>query len=434
MRERVNDKVEDHIQIGKWLFEAFGWEFPEKEWATEGGWGLDFLPIGVAKELRGMSQDPIMTDPANWPLLPNKREDLIAAWQLLKKLTDLNHQSRFFEILHGDPGINHLFRTQLRQMKKVEEQRFKPKPKSERMRYDCYEQRVILTGDALAQLKTLPDESVQSIITSVPYYKVRDYGVEGQIGLEDHWRDYIRKLVEVFHEARRVLKSTGTMWLNIDDCYGRGTMGRRDAKSPGASYHNKPGSTYGGKVTSVNRHPPNGQGKNLLLIPQRLIIALQEDNWIVRQDIIWHKTGTPEPVKDRPARKHEYIYLLTKSPKYYYDHNAAKVLSKDTGKMVELGTDWYIPIEADPNSHFATFPFTLVERCMRPTTRVGDTILDPFGGTHTTGVVATYHGRHYIGIELNPKYSAMMDDKFQFYAYKQGSANSKASVDGAFEE
>jgi len=258
----------------------------------------------------------------------------------------------------------------------------------------------IYQGDCLEVLPTLPAGIVQTCVTSPPYYGLRDYGVDGQIGLEQTPDEYIARLVAVFREVRRVLKDDGTLWLNLGDSYG---------------------------------------GKDLLMIPARVALALQADGWYLRSEIIWHKPNPmPESVKDRPTKAHEMIYLLAKSAKYYYDADAVrephvstperyareKERYKERGKYLAVtqgGKDTVFSNELNPlgrnrrdvwtvatrpykGAHFATFPPALIEPCILAGSAAGDTVLDPFNGSGTTGAVAVTHGRDYIGIELNAEY------------------------------
>jgi site-specific DNA-methyltransferase (adenine-specific) len=252
---------------------------------------------------------------------------------------------------------------------------------------------VIFQGDALQVLQRLPGESVQCVVTSPPYFGLRDYGIAGQIGLEPTLSQYIGRLVAVFSEARRVLKSDGTCWLNIGDGYTSGDRGWRapDKKNPA-------------RAMSVRPDTPEGlKPKDLLGVPWRLAFALQEDGWYLRSDIIWNKPNSmPESVKDRPTRSHEYVFLLSKSEKYHYDFEALK--EHNGNGQRNRRTVWNINTEAFPGAHFATFPPALVEPCILGGSREGDYVLDPFFGSGTVGVVCALHNRRWIGIELHPDY------------------------------
>lgn len=253
----------------------------------------------------------------------------------------------------------------------------------------------ILQGDAYHVLARLPDESVQCVVTSPPYWGLRDYEFEGQIGLEPTLPQFINRLVLVFHEVRRVLKPDGTLWLNIGDGYTSGNRGWRapDRKNP---------------ARAMTIRPPTPEGlkpKDLLGIPWRLAFALQDDGWYLRADVIWNKPNTmPESVKDRPTRCHEYVFMLTKSDRYYYDYEAVMEDNGINGAPRNKRTVWDINTTPFRDAHFATFPQTLVEPCLLASSRKGDFVLDPFFGTGTVGVVCERLGRKYIGIELHEKY------------------------------
>lgn len=310
---------------------------------------------------------------------------------------------------------------------------------------------MIILGDALEKLKTLKDKSVQCCVTSPPYWGLRNYGVAGQLGLEKTPEEYVEKLVVIFREVHRVLKDDGTLWLNLGDTYAQTKYGdkRTDfSKSP------KQATNTG----SVN-FSANLSAKNLIGIPWRVAFALQKDGWILRQDIIWHKPNPmPESVTDRCTRSHEYIFMLTKEKKYFYNADAVKEESifgelsaaekikspykqnlhkmnlsekkdKQRGhsrrhagfndrwdKMTKeeqctglknKRSVWTVSTKPYSQAHFATFPHDLIEPCVLAVSKESDTILDPFFGSGTTGLVAKRFGRKYIGIELNPEYIKM---------------------------
>lgn len=252
----------------------------------------------------------------------------------------------------------------------------------------------ILEGDALSVLARLPDESVQCVITSPPYWGLRDYSIDGQIGHEDTLPQFINRLVGVFAEVRRVLKNDGVLWLNIGDGYTSGNRRYRatDKKNPA-------------RAMTVRPDTPEGlKPKDLIGVPWRLAFALQADGWYLRSDIVWSKPNAmPESVKDRPARSHEYMFLLTKSEKYFYDHEAVKEPAAN-GKLRNRRSVWSINTEPSSWAHFATFPTKLIEPCVLAATNPNDFILDPFFGSGTVGEVCRDLGRRCIGIELNPEY------------------------------
>jgi DNA modification methylase len=264
----------------------------------------------------------------------------------------------------------------------------------------------ILTGDALEQLATLPDGSARCCVTSPPYYGLRDYGHDRQIGLEATPDDYVARMVAVFREVRRVLTDDGTVWINLGDSYGQ---------------------------------------KQLQGMPWRVAFALQSDGWYLRQDIIWHKPNPmPESVTDRCTKAHEYVFLLSKSARYFWDASAMQEASfgrwnaakstlaangeknihlNKTGQRRTAGADtfhrdeertgrnrrsvWTVTTKPYSGAHFAVMPPELVEPCILAGSAPGDTVLDPFTGSGTTGAVALAHGRSFVGTELNPAYVAL---------------------------
>lgn len=252
---------------------------------------------------------------------------------------------------------------------------------------------VIIHGDALTALRRLPSQSVQCIVTSPPYWGLRDYNVEDQIGLEPTLSQFVHRLREVYAEARRVLKDDGVFWLNIGDGY---TSGNRAWRAPDKK----------NQARAMKMRPPTPEGlkpKDLVGIPWRLAFALQEDGWYLRADVIWNKPNAmPESVKDRPTRAHEYLFMLTKSEKYYYDRIAIMDPNGRNRRSV-----WDINTQGVAGAHFATFPANLVAPCIKASTRPSDVVLDPFFGSGTVGLVADQLGRRYIGIELHPEYVAL---------------------------
>lgn len=248
---------------------------------------------------------------------------------------------------------------------------------------------LIIESDAMLALQKIPSESVQCIVTSPPYWGLRDYGIEGQIGLEETLQQYINRLVSVFAEAKRVLKNNGVLWLNIGDGYTSGNRGYRapDKKNPARAMNVRPDTPEGLK------------SKDLLGIPWRLALAMQADGWYLRSDIIWNKPNAmPESVKDRPTRSHEYVFMLTKKEKYYYDYNVIK----ENGRNKR--TVWNIHTAPFAEAHFATFPPALIEPCILASTKENDFVLDPFFGSGTVGVVCQEFKRRFIGVELNDEY------------------------------
>jgi len=257
----------------------------------------------------------------------------------------------------------------------------------------------IFLGDAQILLKSFPANFFRCCVTSPPYWGLRDYGAEGQIGAEEEPASYIQRLVAVFEEVRRILTEDGTLWLNIGDSYTSGNRAYRapDRKNP---------------VRAMTYRAPTPAGlksKDLVGIPWRLAFALQEAGWYLRSDIIWEKPNCmPESVRDRPTRAHEYVFLLTKSPKYYYN---SKNITEPNGR--NRRSVWSIPTEPFLGAHFATFPPKLVEPCILAGSQPGDWVIDPFFGSGTVGAVCEQQRRRYVGIELNPDYVQLAVKRIQ---------------------
>jgi len=252
----------------------------------------------------------------------------------------------------------------------------------------------VIIGDARDILQNLPDKSVQCCITSPPYWGLRDYGVDNQIGSENNIDDYITTLVGVFRELRRILADDGIFWLNIGDSYTSGNRKWRDSDSKNPA-------------RAMSYRPPTPDGlkpKDLIGVPWRLALALQKDGWYLRSDIIWNKPNCqPESVKDRPTRSHEYIFLLSKSENYYFDNEAIQVDGVD-GKKKNRRTVWDINTVPFNGAHFAVFPPELVKICLLSGTKQGQIVIDPFFGSGTVGQVCTLFERKCIGIDVNPAY------------------------------
>ena len=282
---------------------------------------------------------------------------------------------------------------------------------------------------------------VQTCVTSPPYLGLRDYKHEGQIGLEQTPEEYIAAMVEVFRCVRDVLADDGTLWLNIGDSYATGTKAdRQQSINPGVGA-NRPEAQ-----NSVARigNPPGCKTKDLIGIPWMLAFALRADGWYLRQDIIWHKPNPmPESVRDRCTKAHEYIFLLSKSERYYFDSDAihepavwapskqSKEAEREPGYYGGKGTDasrndksfkairetrnrrsvWTVATKPYKGAHFATYPPALIEPCILAGSRPGDIVLDPFMGSGTTAQVAIQHGRRYLGCELNEDYSALQQER-----------------------
>jgi site-specific DNA-methyltransferase (cytosine-N4-specific) len=252
----------------------------------------------------------------------------------------------------------------------------------------------VYCGDAYAVLKTLPSGICRTAITSPPYWGLRDYETTGQIGSEEDVNDYVDKLVKVFREVRRVITDDGTFWLNLGDCYTSGdrTWRAPDKKNPA-------------RAMSYRAPTPDGlKPKDLVGVPWRVALALQNDGWYLRSEIIWHKPNPhPESVKDRPTRAHETIFLFSKSEQYFYNHKAVREKGVD-GRLRNRRSVWSVQTEPFKGAHFATFPTKLIEPCVLAGSQEGDYVVDLFFGSGTTGLVATLHRRNFIGIELKPEY------------------------------
>lgn len=251
----------------------------------------------------------------------------------------------------------------------------------------------IVVGDCVRLLAGLPSGIVQACVTSPPYWSLRDYEIQGQIGLEPSLDAYLANLVAAFEQVRRVLRDDGTLWLNVGDSYTSGgrTWRAPDRKNP---------------IRAMPVRPPTPAGlkpKDLIGVPWRLVLALQQAGWYLRADVVWSKPNCqPESVRDRPTRSHEYLFLLSKSERYRYDEDAVR---GPNGRR--LRTVWEVHTRPYREAHFATFPPALVEPCIELGTRPGDLVLDPFLGSGTSGAVALRLGRRFIGIELNPEYAEM---------------------------
>lgn len=261
----------------------------------------------------------------------------------------------------------------------------------------------LLVGDARQLLMNMGEGHFDCIVTSPPYWGLRDYGVPGQIGAETTVDEYIADLVGLFREARRTLANDGTLWLNIGDSYTSGGRTWRDADAK-----NK------GRAMEYRAPTPDGlKPKDLIGVPWKLAFALQADGWYLRTDIVWNKPNCqPESVKDRPTRAHEYVFLFSKSEKYYYDWQAITEPTADAKqKSKNRRTVWNINTEPYPGSHFAVYPRALVRLCVAAGSRENGRVLDPFFGSGTTGVVCNELGRECVGIELNAEYAELARER-----------------------
>lgn len=300
------------------------------------------------------------------------------------------------------------------------------------------ERAAVIVGDCLTRMREIPDATARCCVTSPPYYGLRDYGIEGQIGAEQTPEAYVTRLVEVFREVRRVLTDDGTLWLNIGDSYSNigkwgGSTSSKHAKHLHGG-HQTPSQAHGGKI-------PGLKPKDLIGIPWMVAFALRADGWYLRSDIIWNKPNVmPESVRDRPTKAHEYLFLLAKSPDYFYDVDAIREPfvgtnehdrtggrykppgqtphsrdGSDRGTVQATGrnrrTVWSINTRPFKGAHFAVFPPALIEPCVLAGSAPGDIVFDPFTGSGTTGVVALQHGRRFMGVELKAEYATMAWDR-----------------------
>jgi len=310
----------------------------------------------------------------------------------------------------------------------------------------------IYIGDAVEGMKQLENESVQTVVTSPPYWGLRDYGQEAQLGLESTPHEFIENLCKVFDEVWRVLADDGTLWVNLGDSY----ASFRDSKSVPDSLREGDGTAVG-QASNGNPEMLRQSGlkhKDLVGIPWRFAFAMQDRGWYLRQDIIWAKPNPmPESVKDRCTKSHEYVFLLTKKPRYYFDHevirergvmtrgDSAGSSQRNTIKTHGVGggnsginvakeklakeieekgfstrnkrSVWTVATKSFKGAHFATYPTELIEPCILAGSKEGDTVLDPFSGSGTTGQVAMQHNRNYIGLELNPDYAKISEKRLR---------------------
>ncbi len=302
----------------------------------------------------------------------------------------------------------------------------------------------IFEGDCIEGMRTLPDQSINCCVTSPPYFGLRDYGQDGQIGLEETPEAFVARLVDVFREVKRVLKDDGTLWLNLGDSYaGSGKGANPDGTVHHSALNAKQGTHKGtieGNKKPQKAHEIGLKPKDLIGIPWMVAFALRADGWYLRQDIIWHKPNPmPESVTDRCTKSHEYIFLLSKSKQYYYDHEAIKqesiepvrVREKNNGESAvdtkmrghggNCGNDgmankrsvWTVTTKPFKEAHFATYPEDLIVDCIKAGCPDGGIVLDPFMGAGTTALVARKLNRLYVGFELNPEYIRIAKNRIQ---------------------
>jgi site-specific DNA-methyltransferase (cytosine-N4-specific) len=268
----------------------------------------------------------------------------------------------------------------------------------------------VLYGDCGQVLRSLETNFFQCCVTSPPYWQLRDYHEDNQIGIEETPEQFVSKLADLFEEVRRVLREDGVLWLNMGDTYcgGGGYCPNAPSNQAGSKQ-----STSRGVKAKPRPIPPGYKAKDLVGIPWMTALELRRRGWYLRADVIWDKTnGMPEKVTDRPARTHEYVFQLTKSARYFYDHLALKEPGRD-GRPRNKRCVWPIPQQAYKGAHFAVFPEKLVETCLIATSKNGDWVLDPFCGSGTTGVVAGNLGRNFVGIELHREFCDMACERIE---------------------
>ncbi|MBX3203548.1 MAG: site-specific DNA-methyltransferase [Labilithrix sp.] len=262
----------------------------------------------------------------------------------------------------------------------------------------------LVVGDTREALRDIDDGTFHCCVTSPPYWGLRDYGYEGQIGAEATIDAYVQSLVEVFRDVRRVLREDGTLWLNIGDAYTSGNRTWRDTdkKNP---------------ARAMTYRPPTPKGlkpKDLIGLPWRIAFALQADGWFLRSDIVWYKPNCqPESVKDRPTQAHEYLFLLTKSQDYYYDAAAIRETTKDGRGSRNRRSVWEVSTEPYAGAHFAVFPRSLVRPCILAGSPRDGLVLDPFFGSGTVGAVCLEVGRQCVGIELKAEYADLARERLR---------------------
>src|SRR6266568_584396 len=269
----------------------------------------------------------------------------------------------------------------------------------------------LILGDSHAVLSAMPESCVQTVVTSPPYWSLRDYGIDGQVGLEANVYDFIDALADLFDQVRRVLRDDGTLWLNIGDSYTSGgrTWRAPDKKNVARAMQTRPDTPEGLKP------------KDLIGVPWRLAFAMQERGWYLRADIIWNKPNAqPESVRDRPTRSHEYIFLFSKSEKYKYDIGAVK---GPNGRRVRSVWDIKTHAYREASGHFATFPPSLVDPCIMIASEPGDLVMDPFMGSGTAAMSAGLLHRRFVGIELNPDYLEMARNRLVCSGFSERSGN-----------
>ena len=319
----------------------------------------------------------------------------------------------------------------------------------------------ILQGNSLEILQTLPDNSINTCITSPPYFGLRDYGVDGQIGLEGDVEEFVQSLVNLFKEVKRVLKDDGTVWLNLGDTYwGGGWRNDMIREGSGDIQQGHKGTHDAKQIKNATGNHPIYKPKDLMGVPWKVAFGLQRDGWYLRQDIIWHKPNPmPESVTDRCTKNHEYIFLLSKSKSYYFDHESIKepakpdksIRDRDNTKlnntpgrtkmkglksnhyeMKNKRSVWTVTKKSFKEAHFATYPPELIEPCILAGCPEGGVVLDPFSGAGTTALVSIENNRNYVGIELNPEYIEIAEKRLEPVQVKQNQLNHNKKIVSKF--
>ena len=255
-------------------------------------------------------------------------------------------------------------------------------------------------------MRLLPPGCVQTVVTSPPYWSLRDYASEHQIGRDDDLSDYIESIVLMFAELRRVLRDDGTVWLNVGDAF---TSGNRRYRAPDRK----------NRARAMKVRPPTPRGlkpKDLIGVPWRLAFALQETGWWLRSEVIWHKPNAhPESARDRPTKAHETVFLLSKGQDYYYDIEAVRgPRGRRLRSVWEIATEPVKRLNGHADDHPAMMPMTLARRCVSITSREGSIVLDPYAGAGTTLIAAQGLGRRWIGIEINRSFVDLIDRRLRY--------------------
>jgi site-specific DNA-methyltransferase (cytosine-N4-specific) len=410
IRSHYKPTFDDTLEVGRCLI---GGAYTRKDYDT---YNLPFT-YGHGRKMIKIANDLRITNPANRAYLP----DVMGALYEITLLSDKLFQRAVAEGVIN-PRCNwhdvNVFRRRHSVSVPIQALRIKPATATYADAEGKYQ---IHAGDALTVLRTLPSDSVHTCITSPPYYQMRDYLVDGQLGHEETPELYVEKLVEIFGEVRRVLRPDGTLWVNIGDCYagsGKGNEGDGTHCLHKKTTTNRQGNPDFDRpcreqtIVPVKHLPPGYKDKDLIEVSSMLSDAMRKDGWWVRSRIIWEKPSIkPESVKDRPTVSHEYVFQLAKSPEYFYDYDAIRepAVTGDVGATRNKRTVWRISPKRYKEAHFAQFPPEIPETCLLATSPPKGIVMDCFAGAGTTGAVAIKHGRSFIGIDLNPAYAQMIE-------------------------